>query len=31
LDFDTQTDKDLAVLAAVGNGGAFAELLKRYE
>jgi RNA polymerase sigma-70 factor (ECF subfamily) len=31
LDFDTQTDKDLAALAAAGNEGAFAELLKRYE
>ncbi|HAB29102.1 MAG TPA: hypothetical protein DCE19_00145 [Gemmatimonadetes bacterium] len=31
LDFDTQTDKDPAALAAAGNEGAFAELLKRYE
>ena len=31
MDFDTQTDKDLAALAASGNEGAFAELLKRYE
>jgi RNA polymerase sigma-70 factor (ECF subfamily) len=31
LDFDTQTDKELAALAAAGNEGAFTELLKRYE
>ena len=31
VDFDTQTDKELAALAAAGNEGAFAELLRRYE
>ena len=31
LDFDTQTDKELAASAAAGNEGAFAELLGRYE
>ena len=31
LDFDTQTDKELAALAATGNEGAFGELLRRYE
>ena len=31
MDFDTQTDKELAALAAAGNEGAFTELLKRYE
>ena len=31
LDFDTQTDKDLAALATAGNERAFAELLRRYE
>ncbi len=31
LDFDTQTDKELATLAATGNEGAFGELLRRYE
>ena len=31
MDFDTQTDKNLAALAAAGNESAFAELLKRYE
>ena len=29
LDFDTLTDKELAALAAAGNEGAFAELLRR--
>ena len=31
LDFDTQTDKELAAEAAAGHEGAFAELLRRYE
>ena len=31
VDFDTQSDKELAALAAAGNEGAFAELLRRYE
>jgi len=31
FDFYTQTDKDQAALAAGGNEGAFAELLRRYE
>ena len=31
MDFDTQTNKDPAALAAAGNEGAFAGLLKRYE
>ncbi|MCH7891606.1 MAG: sigma-70 family RNA polymerase sigma factor [Gemmatimonadetes bacterium] len=31
MDFDTQTDKELAALAATGNEGAFGELLRRYE
>ena len=31
LDFDTQTDKELAGLSAAGNEGAVAELLRRYE
>ena len=31
LDFDTQSDKELAALSAAGNEGAVAELLRRYE
>jgi RNA polymerase sigma-70 factor (ECF subfamily) len=31
LDFETQTDKELAAQAAAGNERAFAELLRRYE
>ena len=31
MDFETQTDKELAALAVAGNEGAFAELLRRYE
>jgi RNA polymerase sigma-70 factor (ECF subfamily) len=31
VDFETQTDKELAAQAAAGNERAFAELLRRYE
>ena len=31
LDFTTQTDKDLATLAAAGQEAAYSELLRRYE
>ena len=31
LDFTTQTDKDLATLAALGQEAAYSELLRRYE
>lgn len=31
MDFETQTDKELAAQAAAGNERAFAELLRRYE